>query len=132
MARHGVRLFTMLVLFCACLFSASRASAQIASNKSQSWKTESQALGELTVQIDQLLITQSGQTPATPAYLNTESHIVYYKMIHALIAQGKTVPEAISLALGYADTTWLGTDDSSTVQAARTQWYNDALAFLTN
>jgi len=122
----------MLVLFSTWLFSAARADAQVLSNKSNDWKTESEALDKLDSELLQLAAVLNGQTPGTPNYLDTDAHVDYYKNIYNLIEQGKSVAEAVQVALGYVDTTWLGFDYSPQVLSAKTQWYNDALAILTN
>ena len=132
MARHGLRLFTATVLFGAWLFSVSSAGAQELSNQYRNWKTEPEATLKLESEITQLMTTMNGQTPGTPAFETTESQMTYYKMILNFISQGKSVAEAIELALPYADTSWLGPDSSPAVDAHRTQLYNDALGALTN
>lgn len=132
MTKHGFRWLPMLVLFSAWLFSVARMDAQAISNHSQSWKTESEALTELDAELLQMAAALNGQTPGTPAYQDTESRIDYYKTIYFFIEQGKSVAEAIQLALGYVDTTWIGEDYSTAVLAARDQWYNGALGLLTN
>ena len=132
MARHGLRLFTAVLVFSAWLFSVASADAQVATNVAYNWKSGSEAINDLEISLVQLEANLNAQTPGSPAYLDAEARIDYYKMIHFFVEQGKSVEEAIKLALGYVDTTWLGLDYSTAVLTTRTQWYNDALQLLTN
>lgn len=132
MARHGLRLFTAVLVFSAWLFSVAGAGAQVSTNVARDWKSGSEAINDLEISLVQLEADLNAQTPGSPAYLEVEAKIDYYKMIYLFIEEGKSVEEAIKLALAYPDTTWLGVDSSAAVLAARTQWYNEALQVLVN
>ncbi|MCK6693936.1 MAG: hypothetical protein L6Q97_17780 [Thermoanaerobaculia bacterium] len=132
MAKHRLRLFSAVLVFSAWLFSVASADAQVATNVAYNWKSGTEAMNDLEISLVQLEADLNAQTPGSPAYLNTEARIDYYKMIHFFIEEGKSVEEAIKLALGYVDTTWLGLDYSPTVLNTRAQWYNGALQVLTN
>lgn len=132
MAKHRLRLFSAVLVFSAWLFSVASADAQVATNVAYNWKSGTEAMNDLEISLVQLEADLNAQIPGSPDYLNTEARIDYYKMIHFFIEEGKSVEEAIMLALGYVDTTWLGLDYSPTVLNTRAQWYNGALQVLTN
>lgn len=132
MARHGLRLFTAVLVFSAWLFSVASADAQVVTNVAYNWKSGFEAINDLEISLVQLEANLNAQTPGSPAYFDAEARLTYYKLIHDFIEQGNSVEEAIKLALGYVDTTWLGLDYSSVVLNTRALWYNDALQLLTN
>lgn len=132
MARHGLRLFSAVLVFSAWLFSVASADAQVATNVAYNWKSGAEAMNDLEISLVQLEANLNAQTPGSPAYLDAEARLAYHKLIYEFIEQGKSVEEAVKLALAYVDTTWLGVDYSAIVLNTRTQWYNDALQMLTN
>lgn len=130
MARHGLRLFTAVVLFGAWLFSGTRADAQVLGTQKLNWKTEAEALTVLEAKINLVATTMDSQTPGTPAYQDSEAHVSYYKAIYSLITGGSSVPESTINGLGYATLSVL--DFDPTAESIRTQLYNEAVVILTN
>ena len=91
-------LVAMFFLLGGMFFAANRAEAQ-----SFNWMAESQALTQLSTEIDQLGLDLQNFVPGSTQYKNTLNHIAYYKLITASIGQGNNVETAVNAALPHVN-----------------------------
>lgn len=129
-AKQGLKsLVAMFLLFGSMLFAANRAEAQISNQQNMNWLTESEAIQALEPILESMSNTLGGLPPGTQAYYNVEIPYSYYKMIHASIVGGMTVPEAVVNNLPAVNVH--KTDNDPQAQTIRNQLFDDAVDLLT-
>ena len=90
-AKKGLMSFvTVFFLLGGLLLTAERAQAQGAN-----WMAESDALVALDQSVHQYLNAQGTQTPGTPAWIDSDRHIKYYKIIMSYISNGLNVQTSV-------------------------------------
>lgn len=121
------------LLFGFILFGA-MAFATSANAQALNWKTEQAALQVLKAQVEIYAPALSG-TPGTTDYNNALKHVVYYKAIMILLANGTTTPVAVEQ--GLVDAAGALNDPSATNVPAGPKTgdvalYNEAVDLLTD
>lgn len=88
--RSLISLVAGFFLFGLLMLSANRTDAQ-----TYNWKPAGEAQSTLMTEVSNLHGVLKGQTPGTPAYLNTLTHVYYYKAIYNRLNNGMDVPNAV-------------------------------------
>ena len=119
-------LVAMFFILGGMLFSANRAEAQ-----AFNWMNESQAMTQLTTEIEQLSLDLGNFVPGSTQYKNLYNHLNYYKLITVALEEGMSTADATNSSLPHVNDQFDAMSKFLGKQALDLL-YADAVTLLTN
>jgi len=119
-------LVAMFFLLGGLFFATNSAKAQ-----SFNWLGETQAVTQLSADIDQMSLDIQNFVPGSSQYKNLQNHIYYYKLVMVTIEGGTTVEVSVNEQLGHVNDQF-NEANKFLSKTTLVGLYNDIVLILTN